>query len=221
MADPSLINSGMVGLLRFDSGSEVPAAQDESSATPAPILGGFMPGLVVASDSAVALTYHLTPSGSSQVALLDFHRLTPESQYEMRSLVSRLAPGGQVADGTTPTQFDRMRGTANLVSLAGAGLALLTLITGAAVVLGAGAESRRLLHDLGPARRIRARLAASWAAVPFLTCVAGAGGAVFATAAMSGSALAGWIWSLPAVVGLAAALALAGLVSSPPQETRD
>lgn len=210
-ADPTLIQEGKVGLLLFTGNDGRATRLADTSATPDPVLGGNLPGLVIPPDSNVAREFNLAAGGTSEVVLLDFSTLTPNEQFLVRSAVMRLAPSAQTADGTDPTAYDRLRSVANTVSFLGAaGAVVLTLLGGLAMVV-AHTLVRRILLDLGSAPRPRWSITARWIALPILSTVT-ATALAYLTASLGGQrtgASYGVLWYLPGAVTVIAAFALA------------
>lgn len=205
-ADPALLSGGQVGLLTF-AGTPLRATRiSEMAAEPDVTLGGNLPGLVVPADSTLLQTLGLAASGTSTVMLLDYATLDPTNQLYVRAATLRLAAGAQIADGTDPTAYDRLRSLANTLGILGAfGAAVLVLLGGLSLVV-ASSLVRRTLVDLGAAAGVRwqvlgrllAVLMGTTALVPPLAIL---------TASLGGrahDASYGWVWSLPGVLSLVA-----------------
>lgn len=221
-ADPGLVRDAEVGLLQFTATGE--GAVQRLAVTDAqsdPVLGGNLPGLVIASDSTLATEFDLKPGGTSELALLDFDRLSPHEQFLMRSAAIRLAPGAQTADGTDPTAYDRLRSVANTVSVLGGAAAAVLLLLGGMAILVAHAATRRALADLGPTARWR--ILVRWTAVP-TTAAALATPLAILTASYAGrstDASYGMLWLLPGCLAVLASIAIGTGFLRAPSPTTD
>lgn len=205
-AEGGLVAEDAVGLMWFSRDTGSITRTGTTDAQPGVGLGGNLPGLVVPADGSVAQEYDLEPSGMSEVMLADFHLLSPEDQYALRAGVLRLAPGAELADGTSRSAYDRMRTQADVVSAVGA------VAAGTVVLLGGGLASlaqrltRRTLVDVGFSPARRAALALCWSLVPVLS--AGLALALtFLTVSVGGRALDvsfGELWYLPGIAAVVA-----------------
>lgn len=204
-AEGGLVADDAVGLIWFsrDTGSITRTATTD--AQPGAGLGGNLPGLVVPADGSVAQEYDLEPSGMSEVMLTDFHRLSPEDRYALRAGVLRLAPGAELADGTSRSEYDRMRSQADVASAVGAVAAGAVILLGGGLAILAQRLTRRTLVDVGFSPVRRAVLALCWSLVPVLSAAL-ALALVFLTVSVGGRALDvsfGELWYLPGITGIA------------------
>ncbi|MGC4857432.1 hypothetical protein ACLQ24_29735, partial [Micromonospora sp. DT4] len=217
-ADPHLLDNGKVGLLVFASGDGTASSLADTRAETDPLLGGNLPGLVVAPDSAVAQKFGLTANGTSEVLLPDFARLSPRDQFLVRATAIRLAPSAQMASGTDPTAYDRLRSVANTASFLGATMAMLILLLGGIALVVAHTLTRRTLVDIGAAPGRRWGIVARWTAVPLTTAALAIPLAIF-TASGGGQraeASYGSLWFLPGLLGAAASVILGAAFLRPP-----
>ncbi len=219
-ADPGLLGDGTLGILVFAADDGKVSRLATTTARPGPGLGGLLPGLVVARDSATAAALSLRPSGKSLVVLRDFSDLSPRDRATVRAVVSRLAPAAQTSDGTNPTAYDRLRSVANLFAvIAAVGAGILVLLGGGAVAL-ANVTARRALVDLGALPRQRRRLVAFWTVLPVVLPIIATALSI-ATASVFGgrhAASFGLGWIAPGLVALAAGACVGALVLSAPRE---
>ena len=204
-ADPSLIENGQVGLLRFDTPTGRITAQDIVPAVPDPNLGGNEPGAVTALHSPLAARYDLTPSGTGLLSLLDADALDPSAQGQLRLAIVGFAPAAQVATDDRPDDGGS-HGISVLVACAGAAGALLLLATGSWSLLAAQAGLRQTLAEIGVAAARRRRLSLRIFAVPV------AGNAASLLVVLLASWLLGahqfasaWLWTAPATAAVLAA----------------
>lgn len=167
-ADPRLLDRGRIGLLLFDNASSAVTRSETATAVANETLGGLVPGLVLAPDGVVARRYGLRASGMSEVALLDFAELDRRARLSVRAEVARLAPSAQLADGTDPTAYDRLRSTADLAAILGGAAAFVLLMLGLTATATVHTSARRMLVDLGGTSRLRFSLMARWLALPAL-----------------------------------------------------
>lgn len=205
-AEGGLVADDAVGLIWFSRDTGSITRTGTTDAGPGAGLGGNLPGLVVPADGSVAQEYDLEPSGMSEVMLTDFHRLSPEDQYVLRAGVLRLAPGAELADGTSRTGYDRMRTQADVVSAVGAVAAGTVLLLGGGLAVLAQRLTRRTLVDVGFSPVRRAVLALCWSLVPVLSAAL-ALALVFLTVSVGGRVLDvsfGALWYLPGIVGVVA-----------------
>ncbi|MEU4387710.1 hypothetical protein [Promicromonospora sp. NPDC023805] len=203
-AEGGLVAEGTVGLIWFSRDSGSIGRTAATDAQPSAGLGGNLPGLVVPRDGAVAKEFGLEPSGMSEVVLADFHRLAAEDQYALRAGVLRLAPGAELADGTSRSEYDRMRTQADVVSAVGAVAVGAVLLLGGGLAILAQRLTRRTLVDVGFSPARRAVLALCWSLVPVLSAVL-ALALVFLTVSVGGRALDisfGELWYLPGIAGI-------------------
>lgn len=218
-ADPHLLDNGKVGLLVFASGDGTASSPADTRAEADPLLGGNLPGLVVAPDSALARRFGLTANGTSEVLLPDFSRLPPRDQFLVRAAAIRLAPSAQTASGTDPTAYDRLRSVANTASFLGATTSMLILFLGGGALIVAHSLTRRTLVDIGARPGRRWGIITRWTAVPLTTAALAIPLAIF-TASGGGQrteASYGSLWILPGLLGAAAALILgAAFLRQPP-----
>jgi hypothetical protein len=222
-ADPHLLVNDKVGLMLFTSADGTTSGLADTAAAADPMLGGNLPGLVVAPESNVARQFGLTAAGTSEVVLLDFARLAPRAQFLVRSGILRLAPGAQTADGTDPSAYDRLRSLANIVSFLGAAAAALVLLLGGCAMVVAHTVTRQSLIDIGSRSGLRRRLVARWIALPILS----AGLALLlaiSTASAGGQrddADYGALWLLPGGFAVVASLIVAVTFLRVPPAPRD
>ncbi|MEH0973605.1 hypothetical protein V6U77_20995 [Micromonospora sp. CPCC 205546] len=217
-ADPHLLDNGKVGLLLFASGDGTATSLADTRAEADSQLGGNLPGLVVAPDSAVAKKFGLTANGTSEVLLPDFARLSPRDQFLVRAAAIRLAPSAQLASGTDPTAYDRLRSVANTASFLGATTAALILLLGGVALVVAHTLTRRTLVDIGAVPGRRWGIVARWTAVPLTTAALAIPLAIF-TASGGGQrteASYGSLWFLPGLLGAAASLIVGAAFLRPP-----
>ncbi|TDD62481.1 hypothetical protein E1263_03315 [Kribbella antibiotica] len=210
-ADPHLLSQGKVGLMLFTGADGTASRLADTNAAADPMLGGNVPGLVVAPDSNVAREFKLRPGGTSEVVLVDFTELTPQAQFLVRSGVLRLAPGATTADGTDPTAYDRLRSVANTVGFLGAAAALLFVLLGGGALVVAHSVTRQSLIDLGSRSGPRRRLASRWIALLVISSAAALALAIL-TAAGAGRRTGpsyGILWLLPGSFAVAAAFVVA------------
>ncbi|MFI7331522.1 hypothetical protein [Micromonospora aurantiaca (nom. illeg.)] len=217
-ADPHLLDNGKVGLLVFASGDGTASSLADTRAEADPLLGGNLPGLVVAPDSAVAKRFGLTANGTSEVLLPDFSRLSPRDQFLVRAAAIRLAPSAQTASGTDPTAYDRLRSVANTASFLGATTSMLILLLGGGALIVAHSLTRRTLVDIGARPGRRWGIVARWTAVPLTTAALAIPLAIFAASGggQRTEASYGGLWILPGLLGAAAALILGAAFLRPP-----
>lgn len=219
-ADDQLAAGGEVGVLRI-VGVEARITDVESlSVEPDALLGGNLPGLVVAPDSELLRRFELAPSGSSMLALLDFGALSVEDRMRVRALVPRLAPSAETADGTGPTVYDRIRAEAAVAGLLGAAVAGLLLVVGASAMSAGSLVARRTLTESAATSRVRRRVYTRWLAVLVLPTLAVIP-LTWLTASAAGvlpCADLGPTWFVPGVVlVLASVVACRILVQVPPR----
>jgi hypothetical protein len=208
VADPDLIENGRIGFMQFTAGTSDVARSGTAVAAADPTLGGLVPGLVVDPDGELARTYGLRPSGMSEVALIDFSGLDPETRLRVRAEVARLAPGAQTADGTDPTAYDRLRSTADLAAILGGAAAFVLLMLGLSATVTAHTPTRRLLVELGGTPRLRLVLVARWLAMPVVVAAFTAAITVLtASYGLRGPiGNLGLAWAVPSALVLAATL---------------
>jgi transcription elongation GreA/GreB family factor len=205
-AEDGLVADGGVGLIWFSRDTGSIARTETTEAQPGAGLGGNLPGLVVPADGSVAKEFDLEPSGMSEVVLADFHQLAAEDQYALRAGVLRLAPGAEVADATSRSEYDLMRAQADAVSLVGAAGAVLVVLGGGGLAILAQRLTRRTLVDVGFSPARRALLALCWSLVPILSAVL-ALALAFLTVSAGGRTVDvsfGELWYLPGIAGIVA-----------------
>lgn len=210
-AEDGLVADGAVGLVWFSRETGSIARTATTEAQPGSGLGGNLPGLVVPADGSVAKEFDLHPSGMSEVMLADFHELALEDQYALRAGVLRLAPGAEVADGTSRTEYDLIRGQADVVSAIGAAAAASVVLLGGGLAILAQRLTRRTLADVGFSSARRVLLALCWSLVPILSAAL-ALALTFLTVSVGGRALDvsfGELWYLPGIAGIVASGLLA------------
>lgn len=209
-ADPGLLNDGIVGLLLLTGEEGRITKQATTRAEPDPTLGGSLPGLIVPPDSNVLREFDVSEAGSSMLVLLDFDQLTIEDRLRVRSLVLRLAPGAEVADGTDPTAYDRLRSVANTVGLLGSAASVGLVLLGGMAMVVSNALTRRILVDLGTRPSIRWTVAIRWTAlmsVPLALAVP-LGIASASYAGRADGASYGLLWPLPGLLGFLASVVI-------------
>ena len=198
------VEDGIVGILEFEPGEGTTRKSTTISANPDETLGGNMPGLVLPVDGEAARSLNLTATRTELVALLDFGSLEGRQQARVRGAISRLAPGAQVADGTTETHYAQERSLAAVTGATGGVLTLLIMALGGMALASGERLMRRTLVDIGAARGRRARLFVSVALVPAVSIIL-VGLASVATAGVAGVKLPGsyglW-WLAPPIGGL-------------------
>jgi hypothetical protein len=211
-ADPSLVEQGRLGLLTFTPTSEGQATRTgETSATADPLLGGNMPGAVIAVDSPLAKEYGLQPSDGELIAFLDFAELPSDAQAQFRSDITRLAGAAQVAE-----ERNQYSGVAIYFALsrawavAGSFFLVVLLGFGGATVVAAQARLRRTLIDVGAQPR-RHRLLVARIFMTLLATVIVAIGLGFGSAWLEGvhdGSGFGWLWLIPGSAALIASAVL-------------
>jgi hypothetical protein len=211
-ADPSLVEQGRLGLLTFTPQSEGQAVRiDETPAVENSLLGGNMPGAVIAADSPLAKTFDLRPSDGELIAFLDFAELPAQAQAQFRSDITRLAGAAQVAE-----ERNQYSGVAIYFALsrawaaAGSFLLLVLLGFGGATVISAHARLRRTLIDVGSQPRRHRLLVTRIFATMLATIVVAIGlgfGSAWLEGVHDGSGF-GWLWLIPGVAALAATAVL-------------
>ncbi|MGY4645622.1 hypothetical protein [Cellulomonas sp. URHB0016] len=218
LADPELLDDGKVGLLLFAAQHADARQVADTHADPDPTLGGNLPGLVVPSDGSVATTFGLRAGGTSEVVLLDFHELQPQDQFLIRAAATRLAPGAQTADGTDPTAYDRIRGLADAVSVAGAALAVVVVLAGGLGLVVGHTLARRTLVDLGALASRRRGIFVRWNAVLVVALAATVPlvALVLARDVPPDDVALGYFWLLPAAAALLASLVVGAAMSTTP-----
>jgi hypothetical protein len=207
-ADAGLVVDGKVGLLHFVSGQGKASQLADTRATADSMLGGNLPGLVIAPDSSAAKEFKLVASGASEVVLMDFSGLTPHDQFLVRAAAIRLAPSAETASGSDPTAYDRLRSVANTVSLLGAATAMVIILLGGISLVVAHTLTRRTLVDVGAIAGRRWGIAARWTALPLITTLVTIP-LTFLTVSAGGqrtNASYGLLWILPGIVGALAFL---------------
>lgn len=222
-ADPGLVEGGQVGLLFYTGTTAKVHGLAETAASPDPVLGGNMPGLVVPEDGHIASVFKLKPSNSSTLALLGFARLTPRERSKVRAAVARLAPSAQTSDATSPSVFDRERSLASTTALLGAAVVILMVAFGGASVVLAHRRTRRTLVDVGATLAYRRGLALRVGGAPavcFILCscltilVAG-------TVARRSAGGFGAFWVAPSIAGLVVSSVLGVYFALVPGESAD
>jgi len=217
-ADPGLVEDGEVGLIQFTGNAGEISRLDRGPAAIDSRLGGNLPGLVIPENSPIAETFSLRPDGRSEVMLTGFARLSPKSRFAVRSEIMRLAPSAETSDSTDPTFYDRLRSVANTASFLGAGATAVILLLGGVSIVVAHGPTRRILVDLGTARRRRRSLALRWALLPVLSSVA-ACAIAYLTASWAGQVhdvSYGTVWAVPGILGTLTAVVVGVLFVRPP-----
>jgi hypothetical protein len=215
--DPGLVENGRVGLLDFDratgtviSMSVVPAVAEQG-------LGGNLPGAVTARGSQFTKDHDLRESGTSVLAFLDFDKLSETAKADYRATVTRVTPASLTSEDID-TYADQERALALGVAMAGAGLIVLLLTTAGLTYISSQRGFRRLVVDTGGRAAWRRRLSARLFAIPAGCIVLGAALARLAawyTGIHDGNGF-GWIWTLPAILGLILCVSLALVYNKPP-----
>lgn len=219
VADPNIIENGSVDVLRFTEQDDRVTGIDQVNVSPDGALGGNLPGLVLPAGSPQLKSWNMKPLGTEMVAFLDYSDLSPENRLRFRAAVARLAPAAETADGTAPTEYDRLRTVADVVSFTGALAAALVLaVGGASMVLGL-ASTRRLVADLGATPRRRAGLVVRWgvclvAPVVSLVLVVVV---LVSTSFRIPISLAGLTWLLPLATVLVGTMCLGVAMARPPR----
>ncbi|WP_433720603.1 hypothetical protein ACQP2Y_36125 [Actinoplanes sp. CA-051413] len=210
-ADPSLIQSGVVGLLTLAAGSDVTSRIEESPASGDALLGGNMPGAVLPAEGALAHSLKLRATNGEFIAFLDFAKLPTVSQAQFRSDVARLASAGQVAEERSQYEgADIHLALARAWSASGGLLLVVLLGFGGATIVSVQARLRRTLIDIGGLPRRRRMLTAQIFAVPMVSVIF-ATGLGLCSAWLQGvhnGAGFGLIWLIPGGASLAAIAAL-------------
>jgi hypothetical protein len=222
-ADSRLVVDGKVGLLQFVSGQGVASRLADTRASPDPMLGGNLPGLVIAPDSEVAKEFKLVAAGTSEVVLMDFSGLTPHNQFLVRAAAIRLAPSAETASGSDPTAYDRLRSLANTVSFLGATTAMVIILLGGISLVVAHTLTRRTLVDVGAVAGRRWGIAARWTAMPLLTTISTIP-LTYLTVSAGGQRTNdsyGLLWILPGIVGSAAFLIVGVAFLRTPRTVRE
>lgn len=209
-ADPRLVEDGRVALFAFRPSSPTPTRLPDVPATPDPLLGGNIPGLVLASDSPALAGLGVADSGTSAVLFVDFDRLTPRQQVFLRAAVFRLAASAQTADGTDPTAYDRLRSNANVVGTVSAAAAAVVLLLGGLSAAVTHVTTRRRLVELGGAVGPRHQIIARLCGVPLLTAALTVPLAYLSVShgGQASGVSYGLIWLLPGAASVAAAVAV-------------
>lgn len=206
LAEEGLVADETVGLIWFSRESGKIGRTASTEAQPGVDLGGNLPGLVVPADGSVAKQFDLRPSGMSEVVLADFYQLPPEDRYALHAGVLRLAPGAEVADATSRTEYDRARTQADAVSVVGAASAAAVVLLGGGLAVLAQRLTRKTLPDvrLFPARRTS--IALCWSLVPIFSAAL-ALALAFLTVSVGGRVVDisfGELWYLPGAAGIVA-----------------
>lgn len=223
VADPDVIENGSVEVLRFTEQDDRVTGIDQIDVSPDGLLGGNLPGLVLPAGSSQLTSWGLRPLGTEMVAFLDYSDLSPENRLRFRAAVARLAPAAETADGTAPTEYDRLRTVADVVSFTGAlASALVLAVGGASMILGL-AGTRRLVADLGATPRRRADLVVRWGAC----LVAPVAALVLVVIVLVSSSFripishAGLTWLLPLATTLVGTMCLGVALARPPRVTAE
>jgi len=223
-ADPDLVRSGQVGLLYYGSvAGQTPTSLAVTDAAPDEQLGGNLPGLVIAADSAVARRFNLRPAGTEVVTLLDFERLSGREQAQLRATISKVAPAAQVASADEADLHGPDERQATAVGIVAAAITALIMLIGGLAALAGERETRRLLADIGIAARMRIRLLVPWAALPLATMAAAAAVTWLCALALETTLPGdrGMAWTAPLVAGAVAALILIPLAIRVPAAPED
>lgn len=218
-ADPVLLEGGKAGLLLFTTGEAVASRIADTRAEADPMLGGNLPGLVIPSDGDVAKAFGLVSAGKSEVALLDFSRLAPRDQLLIRAAAIRLAPSAQTASGTDPTEYDRLRSTASIVSFLGATVVAVVVLLGGVSMVVAHSVTRRAIVDVGAASIRRWGIVGRWTAVLGITAMLTIPLTIL-TASLGGRieiSSFGRLWILPGLLSVVASLMVGLAFSRQPQ----
>jgi hypothetical protein len=208
-ADPGLVENGKVGLLDFDRATGKVISLSVVPAIAEPGLGGSLPGAVTPRAGQFTKDHDLQESGTKLLAFLDFGKLPEATKADFRATVTRVVPASLTSEDID-TYSDRERALALGVALAGTGLIVLLLTTAGLTFISSQRGFRLLVIDAGGQAGWRRGLSIRLFAIPAGCIVLGAGLARVAawyTGIHDGSGF-GWIWTLPAILGVVLCVAL-------------
>jgi hypothetical protein len=208
-ADPGLVENGRVGLIDSDLATGKVISLSIVPAVAEPGLGGLLPGAVAPRASQFTKDHGLRESGTKLLAFLDFDKLPEATKADFRGTVTRVVPASMTWEDIDTTS-DRERAIALGVALAGTGLIVLLLTTAGLTFISSQRGFRLLVIDAGGQAGWRRALSIRLFAIPAGCIVFGAGLARLAawyTGIHDGSGF-GWIWTLPAILGVILCVAL-------------
>lgn len=153
-APAHLVERGEVGLVAQASGR--PVATAVVPADVGPDRAFPLPELVLRRDDPVVQRLGIRGGGSATVVLHRFGELPVAERLALRSFALTLSPTSWLSDATLPDGYERIRATTTGVALAGAAMALLSVLTAGGVLALAGTRLRRVVLDVGfaAARRV-------------------------------------------------------------------